>query len=173
VPALRGRNDIWNGGVLMKNTTVTLPLNEFDDLRDKAQEYKTIAYKLAHCFQYSCIEHEEPQECKDCKDCHGEIDCPDCDIHKKNPSYTEKLTVDVERLIRVASEYALYGTNVETNIKNILFEKKKEPQINALGGERLPRAAEAKLLGVLDGSIDQFLENYENERGETNGNAND
>jgi hypothetical protein len=83
------------------------------------------------------------------------------------------LTVDVERLIRVASEYALYGTNVETNIKNILFEKKEEPQINALGGERLSRADEAKLLGVLDNTIDPFLENYEKERGKTDGNAND
>lgn len=106
---------------MLENTTVTLPLRDFDTLREGEREYRNIARALSACFEYTCENHPEPPECKNCS---TETDCPDCEHYA--PDYIEKLTVDVERLIRVAKEYALYGKDIEAEIDEIPLERKPE-----------------------------------------------
>ncbi len=110
---------------MLENATVTLPLADFDTMRDGEREYRRMAGRLANCFDYKYVKHHnpEPPECKDCK---RDIDCPDCEINAANPLCTETLTVDVGRLIRTAKEYALYGKDVETDLDAIEVTAKTE-----------------------------------------------
>lgn len=93
------------------NTTVTLPLKYFDELREYQSELHFIMTCISDCFEYTYKENPEPEECKNCD---STVDCPDCDIYIKTPPYEEKLTVDVNKLISITKRYALYGKNVET-----------------------------------------------------------
>lgn len=93
------------------NTTVTLPLKYFDELRAYQSKLHFIVTCISDCFEYTYKENPEPEECKNCDSI---VDCPECDVHIKTPPYEEKLTVDVKKLISVVQQYALYGKNVET-----------------------------------------------------------
>lgn len=93
------------------NTTVTLPLKYFDELREYQSKLHYIATCISDCFEYSYKENPEPEECKNCD---STVDCPYCEVYTKIPPYEEKLTVDVKKLISVAKQYALYGKKVES-----------------------------------------------------------
>ncbi len=99
----------------MNNTTitVTLPLSEFDTLRDGEREYRRIADRLSRCFTYK---YEKSPECDDCQ----KVICPECEVYKT----LETLTVDVERLIQTAKDYALYRKDVETELDGIKIIRK-------------------------------------------------
>ncbi len=103
---------------MLENTTVTLSLSDFDILRRGEKWYREIASSLSHCFEYKCEEHDHPDP-PECKECHGDMNCRSCEVYAKNPDYTETLTVDVERLIRTAKEYALYGKEIEADIDDL------------------------------------------------------
>lgn len=93
------------------NTTVTLPLKYFDELREYQSKLHFITTCISDCFEYTYKENPEPEECKNCD---STVDCPDCDIYIKTPPYEEKLTVDVNKLISITKRYALYGKNLKT-----------------------------------------------------------
>lgn len=103
---------------MFENTTVTLPLNDFDALREGEREYRKLASALASCFDYTCKKNPEP---KACKDCNGEVDCPDCEHYI--PDYEEKLTLHVERLVRITKPYAMYGKEIEADLGEITVER--------------------------------------------------
>ena len=111
---------------MYNNTTVTLSLHDFDELRDGHAAHRNLAKWLSVCFKYSCIENQQPQECETCKknqtaekwDADNE-ECYQCEVLYNNPEFTEKLTVDVARLIKVAKEYSLYGDDIETDLENL------------------------------------------------------
>lgn len=93
------------------STTVTLPLKYFDELRSYKNKLHFITTCISDCFEYTYNENPEPEECRNCD---STVDCPDCDIYIKTPPYEEKLTVDVNKLISFAKQYALYGKKTET-----------------------------------------------------------
>lgn len=123
---------------MLENTTVTLPLNDFDNLRVGEREYRDITRHLAHCFDYTCTKNPYPQECESCESTDNKhsypnnegttifVDCANCAAFLNHKMYNELLTVDVERLIEIAKIYALYGKDVETDIDAIPIERKAE-----------------------------------------------
>jgi len=52
---------------MIENTTVTLPLDYFDELRAAQKGFKEIRNQLSHCFDYSYTENPLPPECRKCK----------------------------------------------------------------------------------------------------------
>lgn len=107
---------------MLDNTTVTLPLNDFDTLRAGERAHRDIASALARCFDYTCTKNPISEKCNKCK----KDSCEGCKTYKENPPYNEFLTVDIERLIGVTKEYALYGKDVETDLDAIPIEHKAE-----------------------------------------------
>lgn len=106
------------------NATVTMPLNDFDELRENSKSLLKLAPRIAKCFKYDYKEFPEPADCKKCKEVNP--DCTKCEVYKENPFCEETLTVDVERLITVCKEYALYGKDVDfTDLENIAIIKKE------------------------------------------------
>lgn len=95
------------------NTTVTLPLKYFDELRDCQSKLHLILTCISDCFEYTYKENPEPEECKNCDSI---VDCPDCDVYIKTPPYEEKLTVDVKKLIATVKSYALYEKQIKPEI---------------------------------------------------------
>ena len=115
---------------MLENTTVTMSLHDFDRYRDAEKAHREIAYNLARCFEYSCTDNPQPQECNKCdvadKWDGSNTECWACEVYQNNPIYTERLTVDVKQLIRVAKEYAVYGKDIETDLDAIKVTPKTE-----------------------------------------------
>lgn len=109
---------------MIEGATVTLPLNEFDKLRMDSEEYQQLAPRLAACFDYEFKDNGEPAKCKTCKK--ENPDCTKCKVYKESPPWEEILTVDVERLIRVCKEYALFGKDVEGDVDEMTLKRKEE-----------------------------------------------
>ena len=103
---------------MLDRATVTLKLAEFDELRSAHKAHWEIARRLASCFEYSCIQNLEPEECKGCE----EDSCEDCKVYHDNPPFDEKLTVNVDCLIKAAKEYSLYGKEIDTDIDAVRIE---------------------------------------------------
>lgn len=131
---------------MVEGATVTLPLNEFDELREGNNAYRSIAPKIANCFEYDYKEFATPEACKKCDE--ENPDCSQCEVGKENPPFEETLTVDVDRLIAVCKQYALYGKNIYTDIDEMKIikagaaAKKTKPKpknpkstVNLLGGK--------------------------------------
>lgn len=95
------------------NTTVTLPLKYFDELRGCQSKLRFILTCISDCFEYTYNENPEPEECRNCDSI---VDCPDCDVYIKTPPHEEKLTVDVQKLISAVKQYALYGKKIDPDI---------------------------------------------------------
>lgn len=108
---------------MVESATVTLPLNEFDGLRTDSKEFRQLAKRLAACFEHEFKENGEPEKCKSCKK--ENPDCTKCKVFRESPPWEEILTVDVERLINVAKQYALYGKDVEANVEEATVVIKK------------------------------------------------
>ena len=108
---------------MIDNATVTLPLSEFDQLRAESNDFQNIATKIAACFEYEFKDYGEPLKCKTCKK--ENPDCTKCKVFKESPPWEEILTVDVERLINVAKQYALYGKNIEADVEEATVIIKK------------------------------------------------
>ncbi len=106
---------------MIENATVTLPLNEFDELRADSKVYRKIAQKIAACFEYQFKEYDMPEECKACR----KDDCTKCKVYKEKPPFEEILTVDVEQLINAAKQCALYGKNIDSDVEEMRIVKKK------------------------------------------------
>lgn len=105
--------------------TVTMPLEDFDEMRLESKLFREIREKISNCFSdYECIEYAEPEECKKCTE--ENPDCTTCKIGIENPSYEETITLDVERLIKVCKRYALYGKDVKSDIDDIEIIRKTE-----------------------------------------------
>jgi len=123
---------------MFENVTVTLSLNDFDKLREGETTYRLTARALAACFDYTCTQNPTPQECENCPSANNDYslpsgksgmihdDCAACAVFQKHNDYNELLTVDVERLIRTAKEYAVYGKDVETDLDKIEVQRKAE-----------------------------------------------
>lgn len=106
------------------NATVTMPLGEFDVLRENSANFLILAPRIAKCFEYNYKELPEPADCKKCEK--ADPDCTKCEVYKANPPCEETLTVDVERLITVCKEYAIYGKDVDfADLENIAIIKKE------------------------------------------------
>lgn len=108
---------------MVEGATVTLPLGEFDELRAESKEYRDIVQRIAACFEYEFKDHGEPEKCKTCKK--ENPDCKKCKVFKESPPWEETLTVDVERLINAAKQYALYGKDVESDVEEMTVVIKK------------------------------------------------
>lgn len=108
---------------MVEGATVTLPLNEFDGLRTDSEEFQRLAPQLAACFEYELKDKGEPAKCKSCKK--ENPDCTKCKVFKESPPWEEILTVDVERLINAAKQYALYGKDIEADIEEMTVVIKK------------------------------------------------
>lgn len=108
---------------MIKNAKITLPLEEFDELRLGDSAYREIAQKIAACFEYKCKEYSVPAKCKTCKK--ENPDCTKCKVFKESPPWEEILTVDVERLINVAKQYALYGQDITSDVEEMSLVIKK------------------------------------------------
>ena len=103
---------------MFDRATVTMPLDEFDELRRGKNQfenwYREMASRIAGCFEYSLkytatdVKPGCDEECSTCGYC---------------IAYTEKLTVDVERLINVAKDYSCWGKDIETDLDNITIER--------------------------------------------------
>ncbi len=106
---------------MVEGATVTLPLNEFDGLRADSKEYRDIAPRIANCFEYDYKEFATPEDCKKCGE--ENPDCSQCEVCKENPPCEETLTVDVDRLIAVCKQYALYGKNICADIDEMKIIK--------------------------------------------------
>ena len=98
---------------MIEGATVTLPLDEFDELRANSKDFQNIARQIATCFEYEMREYGEPEKCKTCKK--ENPVCRKCKVFKESPPWEEILTVDVERLIRAVKQYALYGKDIEAD----------------------------------------------------------
>ena len=110
------------------NTTVTMPLNDFDELREKSKSFSKLAPQIAKCFEYNYKELPEPADCKKCEK--ADPDCTKCEVYKANPPCEETLTVDVERLITVCKEYAFYGKDADFADPEYIAIIKKERKID-------------------------------------------
>ena len=109
---------------MLENATVTLSVKDFDELRKSDAAYKNIAPRLGKCFEYMCIANDVPKECNGCR----KKECKECETDKEYPLYTEKLTVDVEQLVKVAKECSLYGKDVKRDIDAMLIKYKEEQE---------------------------------------------
>lgn len=118
--------------------TVTMPLEDFDELREESAAFRTIRAQIAKCFtDYQYVEFAEPEECKKCTE--ENPNCTKCEIGKENPPYEESITLDVEQLISVCKQYALFGKNVDTDIRDLKIIKKSEK-----GKDKKPKSAPRK-----------------------------
>ena len=118
---------------MLENTTVTLPLQDFDKLRNGHDAHKRLAWLLSVCFKYDCSPSPQPQECEKCeKNLTTEkwnvdnAECRECETYYNYPDYTETLTVDVARLIKTAKEYSLYGKNTDADIDALVVTEIRE-----------------------------------------------
>ena len=99
---------------MFDKATVTMPLDEFDELRRAKNQfeswYREMASRIAGCFEYTATELKPgcDEECDTCGHCNA---------------YIEKLTVDVERLINVAKDYSCWGKDIETDLDSITIER--------------------------------------------------
>lgn len=93
------------------STTVTMPLNDFDKLREDSDKFSKLVPQIAKCFVYNLEEFDPPKACSKCTK--ENPDCKKCKAYQKNPPYKESFTVDVERLIKVCKKYALFGKKTE------------------------------------------------------------
>lgn len=111
---------------MIEGATVTLPLGEFDELRADSKDYRNIVPKIAACFDYECKEYGESDKCKTCKK--ENPDCRKCKVFKESPPWEEILTVDTDRLINFAKQYALYGKEIKSasDIKEMTVVEKKK-----------------------------------------------
>lgn len=118
--------------------TVTMPLEDFDEMRLKIKLFGEIREEISKCFyDYECIEYAIPKECKECAE--ENPDCSKCEIYKNNPPFEGTITLDVERLIKVCKRYALYGKNVESDIDDIKIIRETEN-----GKSKKPKSAPRK-----------------------------
>ena len=108
---------------MVEGATVTLPLNEFDELRKDSKEFQRLVPLLAACFEYEFKDNGEPAKCKSCKK--ENPDCTKCKVFKESPPWEETLTVDVDRLIRVTKQYALYGKDADLDVEEMTVVIKK------------------------------------------------
>lgn len=108
---------------MIEGATVTLPLGEFDELRSDSEAFYKLTRRIAACFEYETKEYGEPEKCKTCKK--ENPDCKKCKVFKETPPWEDILTVDVERLINVAKQYALYGTDIEADVEEATVVIKK------------------------------------------------
>jgi len=109
---------------MFNNAKVTLDIQDFEKLREAHKKHGDIASRLSDCFDYAVIENPMPKECIGCD--REEVECDECETYIKYPPFTHKLTVDVERLIEVAKEYALYGKEVDADMDSVAIEVKGE-----------------------------------------------
>lgn len=109
---------------MIEGATVTLPLNEFDELRTDSEDFYKLTRSIAACFDYEYKEYGMPEECKDCKKVNP--NCTKCKVYKENPPYEETLTVDTQRLINIAKQYALCGTDIESDVEEMIIVEKKK-----------------------------------------------
>lgn len=100
---------------MLEGATVTLPLSEFDRLRTDSEDLQRLIRQIAVCFEYEFKEYAMPEKCKTCKK--ENPDCTKCKVFKESPPWEETLTVDVERLINTAKQYALYGTDIKADVE--------------------------------------------------------
>lgn len=123
LPLNNGKRENTNLCQRVENATVMLPLNIFDELREDSKEFRKIAPQIAACFEYELKEYGTPEKCNTCKK--ENPDCPKCKVFKESPPWEEFLTVDVERLINFAKQYALYGKDIKSNVKEMTVVSKK------------------------------------------------
>lgn len=90
--------------------TITVDLKHYNKLRADSEAYQRLVERIAACYKYTCKENPEPAECQRCP---GDLDCEECPIHGRAPSYNEHLTLDAERLIAVTKAYALHGKDAK------------------------------------------------------------
>lgn len=109
---------------MIEGATVTLPLDEFDELRANSKDFQNIVRQIATCFEYEMKEYGEPEKCKTCKK--ENPVCRKCKVFKESPPWEEILTVDVERLIRGVKQYALYGKDIEADVEEATVIIKKQ-----------------------------------------------
>lgn len=109
---------------MIEGATVTLPLGEFDELRSDSEAFYKLTRRIAACFDYEYKEHGTPDKCKTCKK--ENPDCTKCKVLKESPLYEEILTVDTQRLINFAKQYALYGTDIESDVEEMTVVEKKK-----------------------------------------------
>ena len=121
----------------MSDTTVTMPLQEFDSLRrDRISYHNDIKQqrKIGDCYEYFCDEAPPPKKCKTCE--HGKDKpssfrdvCDSCEAYQNHNEFIEKFIVDVERLIAETKRYALRGKGLEhlqeSDIDEMKIERKK------------------------------------------------
>ena len=109
---------------MIEGATVTLPLGEFDKLRSDSEKLRNLIQQITWCFDYEYKEHGTPDKCKTCKK--ENPDCTKCKVLKESPLYEEILTVDTQRLINFAKQYALYGTDIESDVEEMTVVEKKK-----------------------------------------------
>lgn len=101
--------------MIIEGVTVTLPLNEFDGLRTNSEELRRLTKRIAACFEYKIKDNGDPRNASLVKK--ENPDCTKCKVFNESPPWEETLTVDVERLIKVAKQYALYGKDIEADVE--------------------------------------------------------
>ncbi|MCM1165657.1 MAG: hypothetical protein NC401_06565 [Ruminococcus sp.] len=102
---------------MIEGATVTLPLKEFDELREQSREFRKIAPQIAACFEYELKEYSTPEKCKTCQK--ENPVCTKCKVFKESPPWEEFLTVDVERLINLTKQYAFYGEELYSTVEEM------------------------------------------------------
>lgn len=109
---------------MIESATVTLPLDEFDELRANSNDFRNIAQQIATCFEYEMKEYGEPEKCKTCKK--ENPVCRKCKVFKESPPWEEILTVDTQHLINVAKKYALYCKDIESDVEEMTVVEKEK-----------------------------------------------
>lgn len=80
--------------MMNEKATVTMPLEDFDEMRLESKLFREIREQISKCFSdYKIIEYALPFEAT--------------------------ITLDVERLINTCKRYALYGKDIESDIDDI------------------------------------------------------
>ena len=105
----------------MSDTTVTMPLQDFDEYRRDSENFFNLRRHIALCFEYSSEKRPMPPRCKECEHTHKTMFyynvCKECFVYENFTPPIETLSVDVSKLINVTKEYALFDKfDVETNI---------------------------------------------------------
>lgn len=90
---------------MFSDAIVKLPLGDFDEIRQGFDDYQELALRIASCFEYKITASKKAKECENCVN----GICDTCPVLKEHPTdVIKELLADIDALLAVAQDYALY-----------------------------------------------------------------
>jgi len=114
---------------MLNNAKVIIGLKELEVLIARSKACEEMNKKILECFEVIKTLKPNPEECNSCT---TDVECNFCEIYLENPPYSEKLIIDVDRLIKNIVYGDVFPSVISTfKVTDAEFEKKaSENRVN-------------------------------------------